>query len=347
MSFPTVAVLGGGAFGTAFAQMLGRKGFAVRWWVRNERARRSINEERINPAHMSDVKLHERITAFGELSEAVQSVSLVMVGLPTPCLRQVFSQNRGSFPTSTPIVLLSKGIEMDTLLSPLEIVREELPGKYSRWVCCLSGPSFAREIIEGKPTTVTIASEDREIGNKVQGMLGDRFFRLYTTTDTIGVEYGGALKNIIAIASGMSDGLDMGCNGRAGIITRGLTEMSRITLAKGGNPMTMLGLAGVGDLLLTCTGTLSRNYTVGFRLGRGETMEEISASMSEVAEGVLTAKSVHSLAQELHIEVPICDLVYQVIWEGYDIRSAVESLVARPTGEENAEVCALISRSTA
>jgi len=341
-----IAVLGGGAFGTAFAQQLARKGLPVRWWVRNDLNRASINEKRLNPAHMQDVVLHEGITAFGGLAETVAGAALVLVGLPTPSLRSVFSEHRGDFPTSTPIVLLSKGIELETLLTPIEIVREELPGKYSRWVCVVSGPSFAREIIQGKPTNVTVASEDRELGVAVQGLLGDRQLRLYTTTDTVGVEYGGALKNIIAIASGMSDGLDMGCNGRAAIITRGLAEMSRITLAKGGNPMTMLGLAGVGDLLLTCTGTLSRNYTVGYRLGKGETMAAIQATMSEVAEGIPTAKALHSLAQELDIEVPICEMVYNVLWEGMDLKDAVAALQSRPTREENAEICALIARGS-
>ena len=332
----TVAILGGGSFGTAMAQLLGRKGYNVRMWIRKGEVRDGINQRHVNPMHLTKVTLADSVTAHEDLESTVQGASLVAVGLPTPALRQVFMEHRATLPVKVPIVLLSKGIEVDTLLSPIEILREELPGKYSKYVCAVSGPSFAAEIATGKPTNVTCASEDKAVCAAVAEMMGDRYFRVYTTNDVMGVEYAGALKNVIAIAAGISDGLDMGCNGRAAIITRGLAEMSKIAIAKGGNPLTMLSLAGVGDLMLTCTASQSRNYTVGYRLGKGETMEEIRESMTEVAEGVFTAKSLHSLTQELGLsdEMPICEQVYEVIWNAKSVSQAVGELMDRTPGEE-------------
>eukprot|EP00667_Euglena_gracilis_P007935 EG_transcript_8021 len=330
----TIGVLGGGAFGTAFAQLMGRNGYKVRIWARNPATVDAINGLNENTTYLKGYKLSPNVTATMDLPEAVAGASLVAVAVPTPFLRETFVQHRDVLPTKVPIVLLSKGIENNTLMTPFEVLREELPGKYGKFLCAVSGPSFAQEIAKGLPTNVTCASESKKVGVRVQQMLSDRMFRVYITDDIMGVEYGGALKNVIAIAAGVCDGLGMGCNGRAALITRGLAEMSKLAVAKGGKPITMLSLAGVGDLLMTCTAPQSRNYSVGYRLAKGETLEEIRASMKEVAEGVTTAVSVHHLTRSLRIDAPICEAVYDVLYNGKSLEHAVSDLLDREPGAE-------------
>jgi glycerol-3-phosphate dehydrogenase (NAD(P)+) len=330
----SVGVLGGGAFGTAMAQLMGRNNYKVKMWVRKPSTRESINERHENPVYLKGFTLSENITAKATVQEAVEGASLVIVAVPTPFLRETFAAHRDVLPTKVPIVLLSKGLENHSLMTPLEIMREELPGKYGKYICAVSGPSFANEIARGLPTNVTCASDCPEVALRVQAMISDRMFRVYTTDDTMGVEYGGALKNVIAIATGCSDGLGMGFNARAALITRGLAEISRLAVAKGGRPITMLSLAGVGDLLLTCTAPQSRNYSVGYRIAKGETLAEIQATMTEVAEGVLTAKAVYALANEMNLELPICKAVYEVLYTGKPLLEAVSELLDRePRGE--------------
>eukprot|EP00667_Euglena_gracilis_P008877 EG_transcript_9004 len=340
-----VAVLGGGAFGTAFAQLMARLGYSVKWYVRNSEVRKAINERRVNPQRMSDVAILPNITAVGDIRQAVAGSSLILVAIPTANLRGVFVDHSSYFPKSVPIIVLSKGIENGSLQTPVEIVREELPPEYSPYVCAISGPSFAADILKGKPTLVTLATENEQLGVYLQRRLHDSSFAVFISTDVRGVEYGGALKNVIAIASGMSDGLRLGSNARAAIITRGLAEIAQIIVAKGGSPLTPLGLTGVGDLLLTSMSTTSRNYMVGFRLGCGERMEDIRASMSEVAEGVTTAKSVHALIEDLHLDAPICQAVYMAVWNNADPGRALQVLWDDPQGAENSAVCSLLARS--
>eukprot|EP00668_Euglena_longa_P030060 GGOE01037465.1.p1 GENE.GGOE01037465.1~~GGOE01037465.1.p1 ORF type:complete len:381 (-),score=99.57 GGOE01037465.1:255-1298(-) len=334
----TIGVLGGGCFGTAFAHVMGCIGYEVNVWARNPATVNSINTLHENAAYLKGLQLSPNVSATVDLPAAVTGASLVAVAIPTPFLRETVVRHRDVLPTQVPIVLLSKGIENNTLLTPCAILREELPGKYGKFICAVLGPSFAQELAKGLPANVTCASESREVGLQVQQMLSDRLFRVVTTDDIVGVEHCGAMKNIIAIATGLSDGLEMGCNWRAALITRGLAEISKVAVAKGGKPTTMLSLAGVGDLLMTCTASQSRNYSVGFRLAKGETMEQIRRSMKEVAEGVTTAVSVHHLAHSLGIDAPICEAVYDVISNGKSVEHAMSDLLDRDPGVETRQL---------
>eukprot|EP01134_Creolimax_fragrantissima_P003026 CFRG3026T1 len=255
-----VTVIGGGAFGTAMAQLMGRQGIETRMWVMEEHARNAINNDHENVPFLPGCPLAECIKAYSTVEEAVEGTDLVLMVVPTPFFRKFLVANRNAFPTGVPLVLCSKGIENDTLDTPYEIACDELPGKYFKNLSCVSGPSFAKEVALNQPTNVTCAAVSEEVATKVQHYMSDRMFRVYVGDDIIGAELAGACKNVLAIACGASDGFGFGYDARAALITRGLAEIKRLVLAKGGKETTLLGLAGVGDLVLTCTGTLSRNY---------------------------------------------------------------------------------------
>ncbi|CAM9521668.1 unnamed protein product [Phaeothamnion confervicola] len=328
------AILGAGAFGTALAQLMARQGYRAVAWTRSADVADAINSTHENLPYLPGIELSEFVTATTDVDEATAGADIVFVVVPTQFVRAFIMTHRDSMPVGAPIVVCCKGVETATLLTPFEILEEELPGKYHRSLACLSGPSFAREVAEGKPTSVTVAARSLDVARRVQRTISDRFFRAYVSDDVVGVELFGAVKNILAIACGASDGFEFGLNARAALITRGLAEISRLAVRKGASPLSMGGLCGVGDLVLTCTGSLSRNWTVGNRMACGEPLPDILHSMRQVAEGVKTAESVHELCQKEGINMPICEEVYQVLFNGKSITDALGSLQDRPLADD-------------
>jgi glycerol-3-phosphate dehydrogenase (NAD(P)+) len=274
------------------------------------------------------------LRATSDLAEAVRETQLILCVVPSHGVRQLLTEHRGLFGREVPIVAAIKGIENETLLTVSEILEEHLPEDRHHLLAYLGGPSFAREVAKGVPTAVNVAGRDASVTQRVQESLSTDRFRIYTTDDVVGVELGGALKNVVAIAAGIADGLGFGHNTRAALITRGLAEISRLAVTRGANPLTMAGLAGMGDLVLTCTGDLSRNRTVGLELGRGKKLAEVLASMNMVAEGVRTAKSAYELARREGVDMPIVAEVYSVLYEDKPPVEAVLSLMTRPLKPE-------------
>lgn len=330
-------VVGGGSFGTALALVLARKGAVVSVWVRDVAQADAVNAARENKKYLEGTQLPENLSFTSDIHDAVRGSEIVIMAIPTQFIRPFLESNRSTFPVGVPIVQSAKGIELGTLQNPYQIMLEELPGKYSKYICVLAGPSFAKEIAKGLATNVTIAAADPALVAKVQGQMSCRqaAFRCYGSDDVMGCEVAGACKNVLAICSGASTGIGMGLNARAGLICRGLAEMSALAEALGSNCNSMAGLAGVGDLLLTCSSEMSRNFSVGLRVARGETVADINASMSSVAEGVATAKSLHDLAQQLGVTMPLCEQTYQVLYSGKTVRDALSYLMERPLGMES------------
>jgi len=332
----TACVFGGGAWGTALAQHLATTAWRVRLVLREAEAELAlrINATRENADFLPGIALAPTIEASCDAATAMEGVELLLFVVPTPYLRGFARAIHPFLPHDAPIVNCSKGIEIATLQTGSEILTEELPGKFHRQLAVLSGPNFAREVAQGYPANTTIAARDEATARRVQAMVSTSIFRAYTTTDVVGVETGGALKNVVAIAAGASDGLGLGANARAGLITRGLAEMTRLAAKRGADPLTLAGLSGVGDLVLTCTGELSRNRTLGFELGRGWPLADILAARNSVAEGLKTSKAVYELARRLDVDMPISTEVYRVLHEDKPVPDALVSLSSRPAGAE-------------
>ena len=323
------AVIGAGTFGTALAHLLAGSGHRVRLWALEPEVAQGINTNHVNPVFLNDCPLHPGVTASNDLAEVVDGAELILLVMPSQFFRSVLSQAAAHVPTGAILVCCSKGIETGTCFTMGEVAEDVLPKDYHRTLCCLSGPSFAREVALGMPTAVTVASRSQGAAHKVQHSMATPMFRVYTSPDMTGVELGGAIKNPLAIAAGMTDGLNLGQNTIAALITRGLAEMTRLAQARGGQLATMAGLAGLGDLVLTCNGALSRNRTVGFRLARGETIDQITNSMKMVAEGVINTRTVLELAAQSEVEMPITQSVYRVIYEGQPPPQALQDLMTR------------------
>ncbi len=329
-------VLGAGSWGTALASLLAANGFRTLLWARREGLASAINQGHENPDYLPGFRLSEEIRATTSLDEALLGAEIVVFAVPSHVMRDTAAQVRQLLEgKAEPKALVSaaKGIENRTQLTMTEVLAQEIPGAAGR-VSVLSGPSFAKEVMERLPTAVTVAARDRQVCKILQDAFSTEFFRVYSTLDVVGVQLGGATKNVMAIAAGISDGMGFGTNTRAALITRGLAEMSRLGTRLGANPLTFAGLAGLGDLVLTCTGDLSRNRQVGLRLGRGESIQEILASMTQVAEGVKTSKSLYNLSLKAGVEMPITEHVFRVIHQGMSPRDAVSSLLTRPQKEE-------------
>jgi glycerol-3-phosphate dehydrogenase (NAD(P)+) len=323
-----IAVVGAGSWGTALAVHLARVGHRVRLWGREPEVVAGMRADRVNEAFLPGIRLDPAIVACGDLGDAVSGVDMVVVVTPSHGTRQVLRLAAGAIGPAATIVSATKGLEAETLLRPSQVIGEELgPG---RPVVVLSGPSFAREVALGLPTAVCAASGDREAAELVQAEFRGRAFRLYRTDDVVGVEVGAALKNVIAIAAGVVDGLGLGHNAMAGLITRGLAEISRLAHALGGRRETLSGLSGLGDLVLTCTGSLSRNRQFGIELGRGRTPREILGEMRMVAEGVRTTGAALALGARHGVELPIAAQMAEVIEHGRDPRAAADALMLRP-----------------
>ena len=327
-----VVVVGGGSWGTALANLLAEQGHEVTIWAREAEVVDGINTERENGVFLPGITLSHRLTASAELASVLGGASTILSSVPTQHLAATWSSVAGAVPAEATVVTVSKGIEIGTHRRPSTILGATLGG-IDR-IVALSGPSFAREVAAAYPTAVVAAGEDPERTRAVQELFSSVTFRVYTSRDVTGVELGGALKNVIAIAAGIVEGLRYGHNTMAALMTRGLAELSRLGVALGGDPFTFAGLSGMGDLVLTCTGGLSRNRTVGVELGRGRSLDDIVAEMQMVAEGVKTAKAVRELSSDLGVELPICDQVYAVLYEGKPAADVARDLMLRPLKDE-------------
>ncbi|MFN3200277.1 MAG: NAD(P)H-dependent glycerol-3-phosphate dehydrogenase [Bradymonadia bacterium] len=321
-------VIGGGSWGTALASVLAQKD-DVCIWAREPDVVEGINTQHRNPRYQSDHPLPERITATTDIEGSIDGAEMVVMVVPSHVTRLISSKLAPHIKAGTLVVCASKGIENDSLETMEEVLTSTLPRANRGDLAFLSGPSFAAETLQQMATAVTIAARYHDVAEQVQQRFSTPYFRCYTTEDVTGVELGGALKNVIAIAAGAADGLGLGYNTTAALLTRGLAEISRLAVSRGANPLTLSGLSGMGDLVLTCTGSLSRNRRVGTMLGKGMTIEQILESMSEVAEGVKTAKSVYNLSRREGVEMPISEQVYQMIYEGKPAAQALTDLMGR------------------
>ncbi|WP_432821862.1 NAD(P)H-dependent glycerol-3-phosphate dehydrogenase [Trichloromonas sp.] len=324
-----IGVIGAGSWGTTLADLLARKNYPVTLWVYEQDLAERMTSSRVNDLYLPGFTLSENLRFTSDLAEAVAGADLLLLVPPSQVMRRVLQQAAPHLGAETLIVSASKGIENDSLQPMAEVITGCLGAERGHSLVFLSGPSFAREVAAGMPTAVVAASADAKAAAAAQDVFSTPSFRVYTNDDVIGVELGGALKNVVALAAGVSDGLGFGYNTRAALITRGLAEMTRMGLALGANPATFAGLAGMGDLVLTCTGDLSRNRTVGMELGRGRSLDEILGNMNMVAEGVKTTLSAFQLAQKIGVDVPITEQMYRILYQNKDPRQAVSDLMLR------------------
>lgn len=320
------AVLGGGAWGTALADLLARNGKAVTLWALERDVVTAINETHENSSFLSGASLDARLLATDDLSAALSGATLACVAVPSQHLRGVLRRGVSSLSSGATLCVASKGIEQGSLALMSDVACEEAPGHR---VVALSGPSFAAEVVARQPTAIVAASDDPDAAESVQDAFSNSGFRVYTHDDIIGVELGGALKNVMAVATGICEGAGFGYNARAALITRGLAEMTRLGAALGASPATFAGLAGIGDLVLTCTGSLSRNRAVGMEVGRGASLEQALAGKHTVAEGVATTQSALALAAREGVEMPIVTMVNRVLFDGHPAQRAVADLMSR------------------
>jgi glycerol-3-phosphate dehydrogenase (NAD(P)+) len=328
------AVVGAGAWGTALADLLATSGHVVHLWGREPDVVRSVNDDHENPVFLPGFRLAPSLTATHDHAEAIEGAELVVYAAPSQHLREVTRTGVPHLLHGAVLAVATKGIEQKTLALMSDVVAEEAPGHA---VVAISGPSFAVEVARRQPTAIVAASFDEEAARLTQGALSSGSFRVYTHDDLIGVELGGSLKNVMAVATGIAEGVGLGDNSRAALITRGLAEMTRLGVALGAQPTTFAGLAGMGDLVLTCTGALSRNRAVGIEVGKGKTLEQALAGKPTVAEGVVTTKSALALADREGVEMPIATMVYRILFEGHTAPRAVSELMARGLRSEQDE----------
>ncbi|MGQ0815571.1 MAG: NAD(P)H-dependent glycerol-3-phosphate dehydrogenase [Gemmatimonadota bacterium] len=326
---PSVGVLGAGSWGTALANLLAKKGNNVLIWSFEPDVADAINTAHENAKYMKGIRLDARVKATTAIDRAVRDANVVVNVTPAQHVRDVLSRAAQSIRPDALMVSASKGIETTTLQTMAEVVQDVVLSPAGARAVFLSGPSFALEVAREQPTAVAMAGHHAESLARAQELFQAPYFRVYTNADVIGVELGGSLKNVIAIAAGMASGLGLGHNALAALITRGLAEMARLGVALGANPLTFSGLAGMGDLILTCTGDLSRNRSVGIALGQGKKIEDILGGMYMVAEGVDTTRAAHALARKIGIEMPIVAQVHAVLFEGTTAREALENLMLR------------------
>lgn len=328
----SVGVIGAGSWGTALAGVLAGNGHEVHLWSFEEEIARQIRQERENKTFLPGVSLHPSIKPTTELRDVVDQKDFLILAVPSHFFRQVLHRIQPFLPLVKKECLwisATKGIENDSLKTMTHLLLEVFGPEQRPFIGCLSGPTFAKEVAREIPTAVTLASTREKTAEKAQRFLSNGYFRVYTNGDLLGVELGGALKNVIALAAGISDGLGFGHNTRAALITRGLAEICRLGEKMGAQRTTFFGLAGIGDLVLTCTGDLSRNRSVGLRLGKGEKLASILSTMTMVAEGVKTTRAAYELAIREHIEMPIVSQIYSILYEDSDPRRAVKELMTR------------------
>jgi glycerol-3-phosphate dehydrogenase (NAD(P)+) len=329
-----IAVIGAGSWGTALAIVAARAGHDVTIWSRNEAVVESINRDHINSTYLTDARIPNEVEAIPDISEAVAKKELIILAAPSHATRELLGTMSPGLRSEMIIVSATKGIEIDTGKRISQVVADVVPNEIQPRFVCLSGPSFAREVVTNHPTAIVAASEDLEARRIVQRELSFDNLRIYTNDDVAGTELGGSVKNVMAIAAGMVAGLGFGSNSIAALITRGLAEMSRLALREGAKLETLMGLAGLGDLVLTCTGSLSRNRFVGHELGKGRSLKDIIAGMNGVAEGVKTTLAVKRLADRIGVVMPITNEVLAVLYEGKFASDAAKELMTRPLREE-------------
>jgi len=328
------SVIGGGSWGSAFALYLGRQKFKTKLWIRERNIFEAACQERENKAFLPGFIFPPEVTFHHYMEEALDSSELVFVAVPSQFCRKVFSQMAPFLSPSQTVISLTKGIEKKTLKRMSEVM-EDVFGPFSKPpVAALSGPSFSKEVAEERPTGVVLACAEPDLAKQIQHLISSLALRVYTSRDLVGVELAGALKNVIAIAAGISDAIQSGYNSRAALITRGLVEITRLGLKLGAKKETFYGLAGIGDLVLTCTGPLSRNRRVGIELGKGKTLSAIIAHMRMVAEGIITTQSTHELAKREGVEMPISEQIYMILYKNKDPHKALTDLMSRTLREE-------------
>lgn len=325
-----VAVLGDGAWGTALAGVLASNEASVIQWSHSPELAETMQSTRRNPTYLPDYVLPEGITVTTRM-EAFAHADLIVCAVPSRFLREVLETHKANFGQGRPFISVTKGLEFPSRLRPTEVIREVIG---DRPLAVLSGPSHAEEVADGMPTAVVAASSDRGLAMRIQDLMTTDRFRVYTSEDVLGLEYGGAMKNVLSIAGGLVDGLGFGDNTKAALLTRGQAEMARLGVALGAKIETFAGLSGIGDLVVSCVSRHGRNRLVGERIARGETLDEVLATIRGVPEGVLTSKAIVEIAQEAGVEVPIAREVFQVLYDGKSPTSAVQDLMTRPQKDE-------------
>jgi glycerol-3-phosphate dehydrogenase (NAD(P)+) len=329
-----IAIIGAGSWGTALSIVAARAGHQVKLWARNPEIVDSINRNRVNSVYLSETAVPSNVWATTAIPAVLEDAELVVLAAPSHATRGLLISMLPRLRSEVIVVSATKGIEIETGKRISQVVSEVVPDAARPRFVCLSGPSFAKEVVDRHPTAVVAASEDIEAANIVQSELSFENLRIYTNNDVVGTELGGSVKNVMAIAAGMVAGLGFGSNSIAALITRGLAEMTRLGLSEGAKVDTLMGLAGLGDLVLTCTGSLSRNRFVGCELGKGRSLEEISAGMNEIAEGVKTTLAVKRLADRLGVEMPVTNEVHAVLYEKRSAGDAARELMSRPLKDE-------------
>ncbi len=329
-----IGVIGAGSWGTTLANLLAKKGYDVTLWVYEQDLAVRLTETRINDLYLDGIPLSPNLSYTNVLADAVQGRKALLLVSPSQVMRPVLNRLKSYLSDDCLLISAAKGIENDSLLTMSEVLQEVLGTDVKQRSAFLSGPSFAREVAAEQPTAVAVASDDLAVACQVQKIFSTEYFRVYTNQDVVGIEIGGALKNVIALAAGVADGLGFNHNARAALITRGLAEIARLGEALGAQEATFAGLAGMGDLVLTCTGDLSRNRSVGIELGRGRKLDEILNQMRMVAEGVKTTLSAYQLATKLGVAMPITEQMYQILYENKDPQQAVTDLMNRALSSE-------------
>ncbi|MCU5745478.1 NAD(P)H-dependent glycerol-3-phosphate dehydrogenase [Staphylococcus sp. SQ8-PEA] len=324
-----VTVFGMGSFGTALANVLSQNGHKVLMWGKNDQSIKEVNENHQNTRYLSDVTLCENIKATADIKEATAFADIYLIALPTKAIREIVTQIDQIITSPKTFIHVAKGIENNTFKRVSEMIEDSISPEHNNGIGVLSGPSHAEEVVIKQPTTVAASSKSAEVSQLIQDLFMNQYLRVYTNQDLVGVELGGALKNVIAIASGVVSGMGFGDNAKAALITRGLAEISRLGEKLGADPMTFLGLGGIGDLIVTCTSTHSRNFTLGYKLGKGLTLDEALNDMNMVVEGIYTTKSVHDLAQIQHVDMPITNALYGVLFEDQPVDKSLEYLMGR------------------
>lgn len=330
-----VAVIGAGSWGTALANLLAARGCDILLWARSQRLVQLMAREGENRPYLPGVRLHPRITPTADPEQAAQATTIFVSVVPSHAVRAVWGMLAPRLPASVLIISATKGIEASSLCTVSQVLQATLAPQHHRQIVVLSGPTFAREVSQGTPTAAVAAASCRAVAETVQRLFSTATFRVYTSTDVLGVELGGALKNVMAIAAGVCDGLNLGYNTRAALITRGLAEMTQLGVAMGARAHTFAGLSGMGDLVLTCTGPLSRNYAVGVQLGQGKKLSDILSHMHMVAEGVMTASAAVALGERYQVEMPIAEKVYALLQGHMTPHEAVTELMQRALKHED------------
>jgi len=329
-----VAIIGTTSWGTTLGVILSRRGIDVALWARTVEEAERLARDGENKTRLPGIPFPGGLSPTGAIEEALHGASLVVLAVPSQRMRQNVRIMKGHIAKGVPILSAAKGLEVDTTKRMTQVISEEIDPAYRHNICVLSGPNLSTEVVHGLPATTVIAAQDTAVAKSAQGIMASATFRVYTNDDVIGVELGGALKNIVALAAGLSDGLGYGDNAKAALVSRGLAEISRLGVAMGANPLTFAGLAGLGDLVATCSSPLSRNHFVGQELAKGRPLAEITASMINVAEGISTTVAARRMAGEYGVDMPITEQVYRVLFEWLDVTEAMATLMGRELKSE-------------